>query len=155
MSVYLNVGRNFSNMKILIVCCGFLTAIGCGKNELKIIPLSPYEQTVSYTGRDKTTDYFFALKNYSPNKKTELDSFVRRHVPQNFLKSDRNINIWFYQYEKGHIDENFIHQEQPKQQNLFIEAGAILLVHYSWQWNKFIGVYYFDSDEVTSESRNW
>jgi hypothetical protein len=142
-------------MKIrLFYTFAFFSLLSC-KQELEIIPLSPYEQTVSYAGWDTTKEYFYALKNYSSGKKDDIDSFVLKKLPRELLKEGHAINFCFYTYETGKIDERFVHKEQLKQQNLFLEAGAKSLIKYSWLENKFLYVIYYDNDKANFEKRNW
>lgn len=118
--------------------------------------MSPYELTTTYTGRDTTAEYYFALKNFSFNNKAQLDTFVLKKLPRQLLKPGHAINFSFYKYEKGHIDENFVHKDQPKQQNLFMEGGAKLIITYTWIEDKFMGVSnYGENGYTSSEKRNW
>ncbi|MEN9550057.1 MAG: hypothetical protein RIR12_2648 [Bacteroidota bacterium] len=132
---------------------------GCSRLTLvQIIPLSPYEQVVSYNEGDKTIQLTYALKNYQNTKKNKavVDSFILKKLPIDFLAENKGILFLFYKYEKGHIDENFIHEEQPKQKNLFMEANAELLISYEWSHGKFISVSYFSKGQYRgSEKRDW
>jgi hypothetical protein len=153
----LHVKRNILNsMKVWLIAFSLLVSFSSCKKKLEIVPLSPYEQTTSYAGWDTTTEYFFALKNYSAMNKAQLDTFVLKRLPQKLLKAGHAVNFCFYRYEKGHIDENFVHREHPKKENLFMEAEAKQIATYSWIENKFINVrYYDDKGYKFSEKRNW
>ena len=114
--------------------------------------------TTSYAGWDKTKEYFFAAKNYKFNiaNKAFLDSFALAKISKKVIAENDGVNVVFYKYEVGKLDENFIHQEQPKQKNLFLEADAKILLEYSWRQNKFLYVRYYDlNGKVVFEKRNW
>src|SRR5580765_3118262 len=128
------------------------------KEKMRIIPLSPYEMTTKYVERDTTKEYFFAIENFELTKGNiaVIDSFVLKRVPEEFKKENCGINFFFYEYQNGKIDENFVHKEQPKQENLFMEADARLLLEYSWLHGKFIRLAIYQNGRFyKSEDRDW
>jgi hypothetical protein len=132
--------------------------IGCNEKKLKIIPLSPYEGDTYYVVEEKTKEFYFAIENFSFNKKkkAEIDSFVLQHLPKQKLKQNEGMEFLFYKYKRGKIDENFKYQESPKQNNLSMgESEAQLLIEYIWHDGRFFMVYYHIDNENVSERRNW
>lgn len=128
--------------------------LSCSSNKkMKVFPISPYQQTVGFLENDTTIELTFAIKDFVYSKKNmaALDSFVKKRLPQEHLKDDHGILFLFYKYEKGKIDENFRHQEEPKQSNLFMEAGARKLIQYEWSHGKFISVSVFKDGEILYE----
>ena len=136
----------------------FIILVSCSKEKMRILPISPYERLTKYVEWDTTKEYYFAIENFESTKENMsiIDSFVLRRVPNEYKKENCGINFFFYEYEKGKIDENFVHAEQPKQENLFMEAGAKLLLEYSWMHGKFEWVAIFKNGRYKrSEERNW
>lgn len=140
----------------LFVVIAIVTA--CSSKEMRVIPLSPYEMITRYTENDTTKEYFFAIQNYEATKQNKdlLDSLVLSKLPKEHLRDNHGIHFFFYEYEKGKIDENFVHKEEPKQENLFMEAEAKLLLEYTWLHGKFMYVKVFKNGRYKEmESRNW
>lgn len=128
----------------------------CFENkDLKIIPLSPYKD-VSKDSQAVTNRYLFAVDGFNDTKKNKdsLDKFVLKKLPDSLLKDDQVIIFLFYEYEKGKLDENFKHDEYTKQNNIFMEAGK-LLVRYRWLHGKFMAVTYYKNGAPHPEDRNW
>ena len=77
-------------------------------------------------------------------------------LPKRYLSEHHGILFIFYKYERGKIDENFRHYDEPKQSNLFMEAGAESLIEYEWLHGKFMSVSIFKRGMYyKSEKRNW
>jgi hypothetical protein len=72
------------NIKIIIFI-GILVSVSCTQHKkMRIVPLSPYVQTVGYTERVKTREFTFAIENYKHTKANMriLDSIVLQKIPQ-------------------------------------------------------------------------
>jgi hypothetical protein len=106
------------------------------------MPLSPYTQEASYltAGGDKTLEFFYAIKNFKEKDISVVDSFVKCKMDSEYLKKYDGVNFIFYNYEKGRIDENYVQNDKVKQQNLFMEAGAEILLKYKWERGKFVEI---------------
>ena len=127
---------------------------GC-RPDLKVIPVSTFEDITINVFPIKT--YYLAIENFSSKDFETIDSIVLSKLPESedYLKDGTGLDFLFYEYKKGVIDENFVHHEDPKQQNIHLgESGSKLLLGYYWLHGKFMYVTdYRDSPKLVK--RNW
>jgi hypothetical protein len=124
----------------LVALAFTLFIFGC-KSDLKVIPVSPFEDTTINVFPSKT--YYFAIDNFSNKDFEIIDSIVLSKLSESkdFIKDGKALNFLFYKYKKGIIDENFIHREDLKQQNIHLgESNSELLFGYYWLHGKFMYV---------------
>lgn len=151
----MNLKELFKRVTVFAI---IIAGYSCSSNRpIRIIPLSPYSWNDTENGI-ATHSYFYAIDGFSNSKrqKTTVDTFVLNHVPKEYLKENNQVRFVFYKYEKGRIDENFVHKEQPKQQNIFMEANPKHLLVYLWDQGKFSTVAIYKNGQYEKmEKRDW